>query len=169
VKHRSRRPVVAALTATLFAIGVAVSAAGCGGGSEASPTGASGTAASGSTEFTVQSADFQLPMRSDIGTHDAYVTFTSRSDGKTNAIVDFYVPRTPQTRGDVYPVSIHDGDCSAPGSTTISLGDLSPGITTVLLEKAFDEAVLPVKGGSSSVVIMEADKKTIAWCGPSSR
>ena len=147
-------------TATLFAIAV-VALAACGGDEAAS------TAASASAEFTARSADFQLPRRSDIGTKDAYVTFTSRSDGKTTTAVDFYVPRTPETRGDVYPVSVHDGNCSSLGKTTISLGDLSSGVTVVLLEETFDEAVRPLREGSSSVVIMKPDKKTIAWCGPS--
>ena len=147
------------LTATFLAIGV-VPLAACGEDETASP------ATTGSAEFTARSADFQLARRSDIGTKDAYVTFTSRSDGKTTTAVDFYVPVTPETKGDLYPVSVHDGSCSALGKTTISVGDLSAGITVVLLKKAFDEAVKPLEGGSSSVVIMKPDKKTIAWCGP---
>ena len=150
------------MTATVLAIFVAVLATACGGDDDTPAAGASGSA-----EFTARSADFPLPKRSDIGTRDAAVTFTSRSDGKTDAVVDFYVPRSPETRGDVYPVSIEEGDCSSLGSKIISLGDLSSGISVVLVEKAFDEAVLPLQGGSSSVVIRKPDKKTIAWCGPS--
>jgi hypothetical protein len=150
------------MTAAFFAIGVAALAPACGGDDETPSAGASGSAG-----FTARSADFPLPRRSDIGTKDAFVTFTSRSDGKTTAAVDFYVPRTPETQDDVYPVSVQEGDCSSLGRTTISLGDLSAGVSVVLLEETFDEAVEPLKGGSSSVVILKPDKKTIAWCGPS--
>jgi hypothetical protein len=162
-KESILRQLRGATTATFFAIVVAVLAAACGGNDETSSTGASGSA-----EFTARSADFPLPRRSDIGTKDAYVTFTSRSDGKTSAAVEIYVPRTPETQGDTYPVAVQEGDCSSLGGTTISLGDLSDGISIVLLEEAFDEAVLPIEGGSSSVVIREPDKKTVAWCGPAS-
>jgi hypothetical protein len=152
--------------AMVLGIGLAMLSAGCG-GDGATPSSAA-PAGTGSTEFTADSADFPLTIRSDIGTHDAYVTFTSRSDGKTDAVVDFYVPRTPETRGDVYPVSIQEGECSSLGDTTVSLGDLSAGVSIVLVDEAFDEAVLPLKEGSSSIVIKEPDKQTIAWCGPSS-
>ena len=157
------RPVVgpgALIAATVLAIGVA----GCGGDEETSSKGAPPS----STELTARSADFTLTKRSDIGTKDAYVTFTTGSDGKTTALVDFYVPRTPETRGAVYPVAVQEGDCTSLGGTTIALGDLSPGITSVALEEPFDEAVLPLQEGSSSLVIMKPDQKTIAWCGPSS-
>jgi hypothetical protein len=161
-KESMLRQLRGVMTATFLAIGVAVLAAACGGGDEKASTGASGSA-----EFTARSAEFPLPRRSDIATKDAYVTFTSQSDGKTTAAVEIYVPRTPETQGDTYPVSVQEGDCSSLGGTTISLGDLSDGISVVVLEEAFDEAVLPIEGGSSSVVIREPDKKTIAWCGPS--
>ena len=147
------------LSALLFAVGLPVSASACS-GDEASSASASGS------EFTARSADFTLPRRSDIGTKDAYLTLTSRSDGKTTAAVDFYVPRTPETKGNLYPVSVHEGACASLGATTSSLGELSSGITVVLLNEPFDDAVGLLQGGSSSVVIMKPDKKTIAWCGP---
>ena len=95
------------------------------------------------------------------------MTFTSRSDGKTTAVIDFYVPRTPEARGDVYSVSVQEGSCSSPGETTVPLGDLSAGVTVLVLDQSFDEAVAPINGGRS-LVIMKPDKKTVAWCGPSS-
>ena len=150
-------------TATACAVGVVAFAAACGGGDEPS----SGSAAA-SDDFTANSTEFSLAKRSDIGTKDAYVTFTARSDGKTTAVVDFYVPRTPEARGDVYPVSVQEGSCSSPGRTTVSIGDLSAGVTVVVLDQSFDEAVAPINGGRSSLVIMKPDKKTVAWCGPSS-
>jgi hypothetical protein len=163
VKHRSRGPAVA-----VFVLGAAVLAAGCGGGGNGSSTGKSAAPAAPPPAFTPQSADFSLALRSKIGTHDAHVTLASRSDGKTDAVVDFYVPRTKDTRDDMYEVSVQEGDCASLGSTTISLGELPAGVTTVLLEEGFDEAVKPLQAGSASLVITEPDKKTIAWCGPSS-
>jgi hypothetical protein len=68
----------------------------------------------------------------------------------------------------VYSVSVQDVACSSLGETTISLGDLSAGVTVVVLDESFDEAVAPLSGGESSLVIMKLSKKTVAWCGPSS-
>ena len=153
-----RRVMTAAVLGTLATL-----TAACGGSGDASEADTSGAA-----EFTPRSIEFPLPRRSDIGTKDAHVTFTSRSDGKTVAAVDFYVPRMPGTRGRVYPVSVQQGDCSLPRETTISLGELSAGVTVVLLDESFEAAVEPIRGGSSSIVIMKPDKKTIAWCGPGS-
>jgi hypothetical protein len=150
-------------TATAFALCMATFVIACGGSDETASSGASASA-----DFTARSAEFALLRRSDIGTKDAYVTFTSRSDGKTSAAVDFYVPRTEDARDDVYAVSVQDGVCSSLGETTISLGDLSAGVTVVLLEESFDEAVEPLEGRESSLVILKPDKKTVAWCGPSS-
>jgi hypothetical protein len=150
-------------TATAFALCLATCVTACGGSDEPS-SGEASTAPA----FAPRSADFTLLRRSDIGTHDAVVTFTSRTDGKTSASVDFYVPRTEKTRDDVYPVSLQEGICSSLGETTTSLGDLSAGITVVVLEESFDDAVEPLRGGGSSLVILTPDKKTVAWCGPSS-
>jgi hypothetical protein len=157
---RSSRSVLAG---AVLATGLSVVAAACGGGGTASPAAA---AEPESTAFASESADFQLTRESDLGTHDAYVTFTSRSDGKTDAIVDFYVPRTGASRDDKYSVTIQAGACSSLGETTISLGDLPAGVTVVELEEAFDDAVGPLEDGSSSLVIKEPGAKTVAWCGP---
>jgi hypothetical protein len=151
------------IAATAFAVVVIALFAACGGNDERSAT-----SSSTSSNFTARTSEFSLVRRSDIGTKDAYVTFTSRSDGKTTAVVDFYVPRSPEARDDVYSVSVQDGGCSSPGATTVSLGDLSAGVTVVVLDQSFDEAVAPINGGESSLVIMKPDKKTVAWCGPSS-
>jgi hypothetical protein len=146
------------MTAAAVAAGIAVLATACGGSDDA--------VASDSSDSTARSVDFSLARLSDIGTKEAYVTFTSRSDGKTTAVVDFYVPRTPESRGDVYSVSVQSGACSSLGEQTISLGDLSAGVTVVVLDKRFDDAVAPLSGGESSLVIMKPDRKTVAWCGP---
>ena len=151
------------LAGGILAAGLSVMAAACGGGGTASPAAA---AEPESTAFASESADFQLTRETDLGTHDAYVTFTSRSDGRTDAVVDFYVPRTAESRDDKYPVTIQAGACSSLGDTTISLGDLPAGVTVVELEEAFDDAVGPLEDDSSSLVIKESDGKTVAWCGP---
>lgn len=149
------------VTATALAVGVAAFATACGGNDEPSSDGAS---ASG--EFTARSIEFALARRSDIGTKDAHVAFTSRSDGKTTAVVSFYVPRTPESRGHVYPVFVQEGTCSSPGEPTVSLGDLSRGVTVLVLDESFDRAVAPLNAAESSLVIMKPDDKTVAWCGP---
>jgi hypothetical protein len=151
------------VTATALAVGVAAFATACGGTDEPSSDGAFAP-----SEFTARSIEFALARRSDIGTKDAHVTFTSRSDGKTTAVVSFYVPWRPETRGHVYPVSVQEGTCSSAGETTVSLGDLSAGVTVLVLDESFDQAVAPLNAAESSLVIMKPDEKTVAWCGPGS-
>jgi hypothetical protein len=148
------------MTAAALAIGVAAFATACGGADKPSD----GASASG--EFTARSIEFALARRSDIGTKDAHVAFTSRSDGKTTAVVSFYVPWAPETRGNVYPVFAPEGTCSSPRETTVSLGDLSAGVTVLVLDESFDQAVAPLNAAESSLVIMKPDEKTVAWCGP---
>lgn len=110
-------------------------------------------------------ADFTLAKQSDVGLRQAYATFTSRSDGKTSAIIDLTVERTEDASGDVYAVSVREGSCAALGKISVEVGDATNGITTFLLDESFDDVVSPIKEGNSSIVIMKDGGNGVAWCG----
>lgn len=144
--HRSARIAVAAL-----AIGT-LGLAGCGSDGESSPS------------SDVRTADYQLDRWSDLGRRSAWVTLTSRTDGKTTAVVDFFVVRSDETRDDLYPVALVEGDCASPGAVLQKLGTVSAGISTVLLDETLDDLTGPVAEGAA-FVIYKPDGKTVAWCG----
>ena len=142
----------------------AVALSGCGGG-DASPPAHSSSVQQGSS-FTPQTADFELARVGKLGVRQAFFTLTERSDGKTTAVVDFYVPRENGTRDDLYSVSLRKGRCAAPGAVEHDLGRLSATTTVVLLDAPIDQLVDELETGKASVVIEAPDAKSIAWCGP---
>jgi hypothetical protein len=158
VNHH-RLACVAVLAASILTLAFSA----CGG----SDTGASSGEPT-STEYVPSSSEYELQKRGDLGVKTALVTLVSQPDGKTSIIFNFYVPITPETRDDVYPVAIQGGTCDRPGEVERDLGDLGSGISTVVVDSSFDEVNDPITTGASSIVIMASDRRTVAWCGPTS-
>src|SRR5215211_2058374 len=108
------------------AAGVVISAvalSGCG-GRDTSPSADSSSVRQGSS-FTPQTADFELTRMGKLGLRQAFFTLTERSDGKTTAVVDFYVPRENGAQDDLYSVSLRTGGCASLGAVEHNLGRLS--------------------------------------------
>ena len=118
-----------------------------------------------STPEVPQNAQFEVAQQSDVGLRSAFATFASRSDGKTSAIIELSVERTAAAADDVYPVSINEGTCDAPGKITTTIGDATNGANTLLVDEAYDELVKPLSDGSSTIVILKNGGKGVAWCG----
>ena len=103
---------------------------------------------------------------SELGLRQAFFTLTERSDGKTTAVVDFYVPRENGAQNDLYPVSLRKGGCESPGAVEHDLGRLSATVTVLLLDIPTNQLIRKLQTGKTSVVIHAPDTKTVAWCGP---
>jgi hypothetical protein len=149
------------------AAGVVISAvalSACG-GRDTLPSADSSSVRQGSS-FTPQRADFELTRMSKLGLRQAFFTLTERSDGKTTAVVDFYVPRENGAQDDLYSVSLRTGGCASLGAVEHDLGRLSASITVVLLDAPIEQLVDELQTGKASVVIQTPDAKAIAWCGP---
>ena len=138
-----------------LAVVTAFLAAACGGGG--SPSSAS----------EPQNADFTISQQTDTGLRDAYATFTSRSDGKTSAIIDLTVERTAAASGVLYAVTEREGSCDSMGVVSIDVGEASDGITNLLLDKSFDDVVKPLRDGSANMVIAKKGSNIADWCGAS--
>ena len=139
----------------VLAVAVLALAACGGGGNDSSSSG------------ETQTADFVVAKKSDVGLRDGYATFTSRSDGKTSAVVDFSIERTEDATDDVYAVAVRSGSCESPGDVTTALGDATNGMTTLVVDKSFDDIVGPLKSGEANVVIAKKGGAQIDWCGAS--
>ena len=144
----------------IAAASAAFALVGCGGGEPSD-------APSAQPESTEpETADYELAQVAKLGPRQAVVTLTGRSDGKTTAVVDFYVPRENGAQDDVYPTTIRSGGCQAPGDVQHDLGSLSAGITVKVLESPASELIDSIDSGASAVVIMAPDGRKVAWCGP---
>jgi hypothetical protein len=135
---------------------------GCGGDDGSTPAAPATTV----ENYVPASIDYELQQRSDLGIKTAVATIASRADGKTSVNLNFYVPLTDENRDDVYSVSIRAGSCGAGGAVQRDLGEFSSGITGAFVDAGYDEVNGPIASGDSTVVITEADGKTVAWCGP---
>src|SRR3954453_18025635 len=122
---------------------------------------------SSSAPFVSQKADFTVARQTDTVPRDAFATFTSRSDGKTSAIVDFYVPRTDETAAGLYAISETHGDCGAVGKVAVEVGEASAGITTFVLDETFGAVVGPLRDGGAKLVIAKKGGNKADWCGAS--
>ena len=118
-----------------------------------------------STAEVPQNAQFEIAQQSDVGLRNAFATFASRSDGKTSVIIELSVERTAEAADDVYPASINEGTCDAPGNVTTTIGKATNGTNTLLVDKSYDEVVKPLNEGSSTIVILKDGGKDVAWCG----
>lgn len=141
--------------------GGAAALTGCGGGDDpAEPAAArEGTAAP-------RSVDFELAQVGGLGLRQAFLTLTGRADGKTTAVLDFYVPRDADSRDDLYPIAIRAGSCARPGDVRHDLGRQSSGTTVLVVDSTVDELADAIESGRSTVAIMEPDGRAAAWCGP---
>ena len=151
---RRKRIWTAFVTAALLGV-----ASGCGG------DGADGGGSEDTGEYVPQSADYELAQRSDLGIKGAVATVSSNADGTTSVILNFYVPNTPETDGDLYRVSIRSGQCSDLGDVTRDIGEVGSGINTVPVDAPYDDVNEELASGESSVVIV-APGDVVAWCGP---
>ena len=142
------------------ALSAMIGVAGCGGGDESS------SSAPVAAAEAPRTADYELARMSDLGLREAFVTLTERSDGKTTAVVDFYVPREGGARDAVYPTAIRAGGCSDTGDVEHDLGRLSAGTSVLVLDAGVDEVASTLDEGLSTVAIMAPDGSTVAWCGP---
>ena len=150
------------LVLTAAACAAAAALAGCGGGDDPPEP----AAAPPTTAASTRSVDYELPQVGAIGLRQAFLTLTGRTDGKTTAVLDFYVPRDGDTRDDLYPIAIRAGSCSQPGDVQHDLGRQSSGTTVLVLDSTVDELADSIDDGLSTVAIMRPDGKAVAWCGP---
>ena len=139
----------------------AATVSGCGGsdGPAASP------AAPQASEAAPRTADYQLLRVGTLGLREAFLTLTGRSDGKTTAVLDFYVPRDAASRDDLYPIAFRAGTCDRPGSVQLDLGRQSSGTSVLVVDSRIDELADSLDGGRSTVTITAPDS-AVAWCGP---
>ena len=146
---------VRAVAAGALAVVAAVFLAGC------------GSDGSSSSASEPQKADFTVAQQTDTGLRDAFATFTSRSDGKTSAIIDLTIERADEASGVMYAVTEREGGCDSLGDISIEVGEASNGITTLLVDESFDEVVAPLRDGSATIVIAKQGSDTADWCGAS--
>jgi hypothetical protein len=144
---------VKAATAGALVVVAAFLVAACGSG---------GSSSSGSES---QKAGFTVAMQTDAGQRDAFATFTSRSDGKTSAVVEFTIERTDSASGDLYAVTERGGSCDSLGDVMIEVGEASNGVTTFVLDQSFDDVVGPLRDASANIVIAKKGSDTADWCG----
>ena len=143
-----------------IAVAAAVALAACGGSSEPSPPPAAAASAAPRT------VDYQLERLGDLGLREAFFTLTGRTDGKTTAVLDFYVPREDGSTDDVYPTAIRAGGCPGEGAVQHDLGPLSAGTSVLVLDAPIDDLAASLDAGEAAIVIMAPDAKEVAWCGP---
>ena len=135
---------------------VTVGLVGCAGGGD-EPAGSSAPP---------QSEDYALTRMSTLGLREGFLTITGRSDGRTTAVVDFYVPIENGSEDDVYRVAVRAGECDPDGAVQQDLGTVSSGMTVQVLDVQVADLAGALESNEASVVIMAPDGKTIAWCGP---
>jgi hypothetical protein len=154
------------LTATRARIGTflcaAAALAGCGGGDGSAERSAEPQAPASPP----RTADYQLARVGGPGIREAFLTLTGRSDGKTTAVLDFYVPRDPDSRNDLYAIAFRAGTCDRPGALKHDLGEQSSGTSVLTVDAGVDELADSLDSGRSTVTIAATDGKTVAWCGP---
>jgi hypothetical protein len=145
------------ILSSIAAILVAAGLTACGGGN--SPPAAAST-------FVPRTVDYELARLGDLGLREAFVTLNGRTDGKTTAVVDFYVPRVDGANDDVYPTAIRGGGCPDAGAVQHDLGPLSAGTSVLVVDAGIDDLAGALDDGDAAVVIMSPDGKKVAWCGP---
>ena len=113
-----------------------------------------------------QSEDYALTRMSTLGLREGFFTITGRSDGRTTAVVDFYVPIENGSEDDLYRVAVRTGDCDPGGAVQQDLGTVSAGTTVQVLDVQVADLADALESNEASVVIMTPDGTSIAWCGP---
>lgn len=155
------------LTNSRAAIGAVVCAAaaavaGCGGSDESAEPSAEPQASASPP----RTADYQLARVGSLGLREAFLTLTGRADGKTTAVLDFYVPRDGDSRDNLYPIAVRTGTCARPGDVRHDLGSQSSGTNVLVIDSTVDELADSLDSGLSTVAIMAPDGEAVAWCGP---
>jgi hypothetical protein len=112
-----------------------------------------------------RSVEYQLPQKSDIGLHQAFVTFTELDEDSTTVVVEFSVERSAENGGQVYSTGIYADVCAARTDVERDLGELPAGSNTFTVDAPYDDVVGQLEQGASSIAIIEPDG-TVGWCGP---